>query len=105
MNHADLHQQATGLGLSSADLARLIGTRPAPEQVAVQPPNWPAVRVFLAAETQWLRAGMEGVPTALNLAAIPAVAGMLDIPANADLLARLRVLEGEALVAMAEKAR
>lgn len=101
-----LAAQATALGISPEQLAQLTGARArAADPVAVQPGNWPALRVFLGAETQWRRAGMNGVPTGLELAAIPAIAGMLGIPADADLLARIRVLEGEALAAMLERAR
>ena len=101
-----LAAQAEGLGLAPEHLAQLTGAGArAAQQVAVQPQNWPAVRVFLAAETQWRRAGMNGVPTGLELAAIPPIAGMLGIPADADLLARIRVIEGEALSAMLEQAR
>lgn len=79
--------------------------KPTPEaSLGVFPANWAALRVFLSLATQWRRAGMEGVRTGLDYRALPVVAGALGIPADADLLARLRVLEGEALRVMGEEA-
>ncbi|MBX9702389.1 MAG: DUF1799 domain-containing protein [Acetobacteraceae bacterium] len=99
----DLRSQAEGLGLSAEQFAALM-RRGAPdaETVEVWPENWSAVRVFVAMDTQWRRAGMTGIPCGLDYAAIPPVAGMLGVAADADLLARLQVLEAEALTAMAE---
>jgi len=67
------------------------------------PENWGALRVFLGMETQWRRGGMAGVATGLDYTAIPIVCGMLGVAADADLLARLRVIEGAALTIMAER--
>jgi hypothetical protein len=86
--------------------------QPAPakaqEAIGVFPANWAALRVFLNLATQWRHAGADGVPVGLEYAAVPVVAQALDVPADGDLLARLRVLEGEALRVMrveAERAR
>lgn len=68
------------------------------------PENWDAMRLFLAMETQWRRAGMTGVATGLDYAVLPAVAGFNGLTLNADLFARLRIIEGAALKAMAERA-
>ncbi len=64
------------------------------------PENWGAMRIFLAMDTQWRRAGMAGIATGLDYAVLSVVAGALAIGLDADLLARLRVLEGAALTAM-----
>lgn len=69
--------------------------------VEVMPENWGAMRIFLAMDTQWRRAGMAGVATGLDYAALPVVAAALALALDADLLARLRIAEGAALVAMA----
>jgi hypothetical protein len=65
--------------------------------------NWPAVRVFLAADTQWRTAGMGGQPIGLDYVALHLAARALGVRWHARLLARLRVLEAEALAAMAER--
>lgn len=94
-----------GLGMSAEQTAALLRRhRPASQVCELLPENWPAMRLFLAMDTQWRRAGMTGVPTGLDYAAIPAVAGMLGLPADEDLLARLRVLEAEAVKAMLGRA-
>lgn len=84
---------AAGLAASAAP--------PAPEMVEVMPENWGAMRIFLAMQTQWRRAGLSGIACGLDYAALPVVAGALAVALDADLLARLRIAEGAALVAMA----
>ena len=69
--------------------------------VEVMPENWGAMRIFLAMDTQWRRAGMAGVASGLDYAVLPVVAAALALTLDADLLARLRILEGAALTAMA----
>jgi hypothetical protein len=76
---------------------------PEAQDLEIMPENWGALRVFLGLETQWRRAGVAGVPTGLDYAAIPVVCSMLGVLADADLLARLRVIEGAALAALAER--
>lgn len=76
----------------------------AEEHLGIWPANWPALRVFLGLSTQWHRAGMAGEQVGLDYAAMPVVAGMMGIPADADLLARIRVLEAEALVVIRREA-
>jgi hypothetical protein len=73
--------------------------------VEVMPENWGAVRVFLAMSTQWRRAGLSGVPTGLDYAVLPALAGALAVPADADLVQRLAVIEHAALDGMLAKGR
>lgn len=75
-----------------------------PEALGIMPANWPALRVFLNLGTQWCRAGADGAPVGLDYAVVPVVAGMLAVPADSDLLARLRVLEAEALRVMRAEA-
>ena len=91
------------LGLSLQQTRAMLRPAPAAEPDQVMPENWPALRVFIAADTQWRRAGLTGVPTGLDYAAVPPIAGMLGIPADGDLLARLRILEAAALAAMLER--
>ena len=74
----------------------------AAEDFQVMPENWAAVRVFLGMATQWRRAGMSGVPTGLDYAALPVVAGALAVAADADLLFRLQILEAAALAVLAK---
>lgn len=73
------------------------------EPEEVWPENWEAVRVFVAMGTQWRRAGMAGVPVALDYAALPAVAGALGIAPSEDLIARLRMMEATAGAVLAER--
>lgn len=74
----------------------------APAALEVWPQNWPAVRLFLAMQTQWRRAGMTGVPTGLDYAALPVAARALRLRLTGDVLRRLQVIEAEALAALAE---
>lgn len=67
------------------------------------PENWPAVRTFLAADTQWRTAGLSGVPIGLDYVALHLAARALGYRWSARLLARLRVLEAEALAALAQR--
>ena len=71
-------------------------------ETEVMPGNWGAVRVFFARGSQWRRAGMLGVAVGLDYAALPVVCDALAVPMDEPLLARVRVLEGEAVEAMFE---
>lgn len=98
-------EQARALGLPAEMAARLAARAQAsaqPEAIGIWPENWQAVRTFLGMETQWRRAGLRGMPTGLDYGVLPVVAGALGIAVDAELLARLRVLEGAALAAMLE---
>jgi len=77
---------------------------PEPTSVPVLSCNWPAVRLFLAASTQWRRAGMAGLPAGLDYPAVATTAAWLGIAIDEDLLWRLRVLEAAALDALIERA-
>lgn len=72
--------------------------------IGVFPTNWAALRVFLSLATQWRRAGADGAPVGLDYPAVPVVAQLLGVPADADLLARLRVMEAAALSVMRAEA-
>lgn len=78
--------------------------READAPISVFPANWGALRVFLSLATQWRRAGMEGVRVGMDYPSVPVVAGPMGVAVDADLLARLRVLEGEALRVMGVQA-
>jgi hypothetical protein len=67
--------------------------------------NLPAVRVFLALQTQW-RHGMAG-PTGLDYAAIPPVFDLCGIrqKKSADTFGALRILEVETLNCWADRRR
>lgn len=69
----------------------------------VWPENWNAVRVFTACATQWRVSAARR--TGLDYAAVYAVISMLGIEANEDLLARIQVLEAEALKEFSWRAR
>ena len=100
--------QAAGLGLP-ADVAAWLAAsaQPAAAETAIGiwPENWDAMRLFLGMETQWRRAGMSGVATGLDYAVAPVVAGALGIALDSGCFDRLKILEGAALRAMAERNR
>ena len=64
------------------------------------PENWDAARAFLAAGTQWRRAGMTGVPTGLDYAGVEAAARALGIDWTEELLRKIGVMERAAIEAM-----
>ena len=59
----------------------------------------------MAASTQWRWAGMAGVPTGLDYAAVDRTASWLSLAIDEDLLWRLRTLEAAALDAMLAQQR
>ncbi|WP_025324505.1 DUF1799 domain-containing protein [Deferrisoma camini] len=67
------------------------------------PDNREAWELFCAAATQWRRAGMEGIPTGLDYAAVDALRRAFGIRAGRDLWERIRVLEAEALRVMTKR--
>jgi hypothetical protein len=63
--------------------------------VELWPENVPAVRLYLACDTQWRYAGMNGIPTGLDYDGVRAVMALQAIP-HADrpaLFADVQVLE------------
>lgn len=82
-----------------------------PDQgLAIHPDNGPAVRLFLALQTQWRTLAISTMSradlrrTGLDYGAIEPTARLLALDLDADLFARLRVLEVEALNAWGEEA-
>lgn len=67
--------------------------------------NRAAAELFLALSTQWRTAGMDGVPTGLDYAAIPATARMRATKMTPALFADIRLMEHAALDAWAEQRR
>ena len=63
----------------------------------------PAIGLFLAMSTQWHTAGLAGVRTGLNYGAVKDVAELLDIRLSPPVFTDLRIMEEEALKAMAER--
>lgn len=67
-----------------------------------------AVSLFFSMETQWrwTGAGMAGAfRTGLDYSALPIVAAAIDVRPDPQVLADLRVLEGEAVATWARKAK
>ncbi len=64
----------------------------------------PAVTAFLAVDTQWnkLIAGTRFLATGLNYAGVRAALRYLRMPLSPALFSDLQLMEGEALLAMAE---
>lgn len=92
------------LGLPEAAIdeiqARQDAETRAPGVYEVLPANWPAVQLFLACASQW-RIGADGLPRALDYAAVLAAGRMLNgKPPDHALFAALQVLEHEALKAL-----
>ncbi len=71
----------------------------------VWPENWPALELFLALQTQWRHAGMAGLPTGLDYAAIEPALRLMGMAPSPQLFADLRVMEDAALVALHERWR
>jgi len=73
----------------------------------VDPDNEDAWKVFNACSTQWIRAGMEGVCTGLFYPSLEVVLNLYGLTGEdrTDCFERVRILEAEALSAMAEARR
>ncbi|BCW89958.1 hypothetical protein sos41_31260 [Alphaproteobacteria bacterium SO-S41] len=104
------------MGLSPEAAARLGATAETAESddddaIEVLAENEDAVRLFLAAGTQWRVAvlphpkGAILMRTALDYAVLPVVAGALGLTLDADLLDQLQTIEAEAAHAMAQAVR
>lgn len=74
----------------------------ADEQFVVFPENWPAVRVFCAAATQW-RLGPAGL-AGFDYNGVRAAAAGIGVRWR-DIFGRLRLMESEVLTAQAEEAK
>ena len=79
----------------------------AADECAVWPENWQAVQLFASLATQWHYSGMSGVATGLDYSAVHAVFQMHSIKRKRqpELLAKLQILESEALDVMREQKR
>lgn len=71
------------------------------QAVAVWPENLPALDLFTAIETQWVRAGMDGTPTGLNYAGVEAAMRLRGDPPH--LFDDIQALEREFLAIMSAK--
>lgn len=68
-----------------------------PAALEVLPENWACLELFLSLETQWRHAGMAGVPTGIDYAALPVAAAALGQELTRERLAELRDMEAAAL--------
>lgn len=93
------------LGAPPEVAAAAAAAPPAEDALEVWPANEGAVVIFLGMGTQWRRAGMAGIPTGLDYAALPAVCRAHRRRLDADLLESLRVIEIAAIEAWLEKPR
>lgn len=71
----------------------------------VWPENWPILELFLALNTQWRFAGMEGQRAGLEYSAIPVVMDAHQVPAKrrSKWFAWLQMMEREALQVLNSK--
>lgn len=92
-------RQAEALG-AAPEVAQALAARDT-ATVEVFPENWQAVSVFVRMGTQWRRAGVKGIPTGLDYAALGVVARACRVRLSQALLDQVRTLEGEALRVMA----
>lgn len=58
------------------------GTSGPSQEIEVWPDTWPSVQVFDALGSQWIYAGMGGVPTGIVYASIEPVLRVLAVPAE-----------------------
>ncbi|MGH6879277.1 DUF1799 domain-containing protein [Hypericibacter sp.] len=65
--------------------------------------NWPALSLFLDAQTQWRHAGMSGIPTGLDYPGVRAAADMAGVTITPPLFEDLRGMEDEALLIFVER--
>ncbi len=73
------------------------------QAVELWPENLPSALLFNACETQWLRAGMDGIPTGLNYPGVQVVMAMRGDPAH--LFVDVQILEREFLAISYERAK
>ena len=82
--------------------------RPVDDRIELWPDMVPAVSLFFAMETQWrwVGAGMAGAfRVGLDYAALPAVAGVIQVEMTPRVLADLRTLERAATAEWGRKAK
>ena len=104
----DLARQLRAAGAPPEVVARWTpgpgGEDAEPPRLGIIPENWPVVRVWCAAATQWRVAGMSGTPIGLDYAGVAVAARALDVALDEDVLAGLRTMESEAVRLLAERA-
>ena len=76
-----------------------------PEALPVLPANADALTLFLALETQWRFAGLDGAPVGFDYQAIEPTARLAGLETTPGLFNKLRVMERAALKEAAEKRR
>lgn len=69
----------------------------------VFPENRAAVDLFLWCESQWVRAGMNGAVVGLDTRAVIEIANVVNIPMTAKLLRQIKIMEAEAVRALAPR--
>lgn len=74
-----------------------------PPDFEVWPQNWDAFRLFVAAGTQWERAGMAGARVGLKYQVLDFIAAKIGVEISAEIFERLRIAEGGALEYWSEK--
>ncbi|HEC91271.1 MAG TPA: hypothetical protein ENI55_06355 [Alphaproteobacteria bacterium] len=77
-------------------------TEKRPEVFELPAKHETTLRLFLAMGTQWVFAGMDGVPTGISYAAVEPAARMLGLDATAELFDGLRIMENAALEVLLE---
>ena len=93
--------------MDAAAVERELAKFPAEEQARLElqaDDDGASAALFLALGTQWRMAGMAGVLTGLDYAAIEPTARLLSIPLDDRRFVDLREMESEAMRVMAEKA-
>lgn len=86
------------------ELAKL-PSDPEPEPIGLDIEEWTAASLLLALDTQWKTAGMAGVITGLDYAAIEPTARLLGIDVTPPVFLALRTMEAEALGVFADRRR
>lgn len=86
------------------ELAKLPPETAAPPLELDEADEGPAIGLFLAMQTQWKQAGIAGVRTGLDYAAIEPTARLLGVETSPRLFLDLRLMEDEALRVAAEQA-
>ncbi len=74
-------------------------------QVELPASDAPSVALFLALGTQWRRHGMTGMRLGIDYTAIEPTARLHDIATSPAIMADIRLMEGAALDAFAERER
>lgn len=81
------------------EIERILAQSEQTQDCLVLPANWPALRLFLALDTQWNYAGLAGVRVGLRYEAVePVIRALPDLEQPyPELFARLRLIEAAAV--------